>query len=142
MKDEIYWIGFDFDGTLSFHNHEDKELEGKPTALINLLRDYQNEHKIKILTARPKKEWGIIRKFLSENNLGDLEITNKKDPGMRLLYDDRAVTVIRNTGVPLENILNEIINLTLEENHFEGRRKIAALCSATLICLSQQLQKK
>lgn len=142
MKDDIYWIGFDFDGTLSIHNHNDKKLEGKPTDLVNLLKNYQNEYKIKILTARPKKEWGIIRKFLNDNNLGNLEITNKKDPGMRLLYDDRAVTVIRNTGVPLENLLKEIIDLINDENQVESKIKIMQLCSATLVILSQQLQKK
>ena len=55
---------------------------------------------VKIFTARAvyKDQVKLIRDWLAENGLPDLEITNIKTPGMMLIYDDRAVHVRRNEG--------------------------------------------
>ncbi|MBU3951695.1 MAG: hypothetical protein KKF12_16290 [Proteobacteria bacterium] len=37
-------------------------------------------------------------KWLDENGLPQMEITNVKDYGMQRLYDDRSIKVEKNTG--------------------------------------------
>lgn len=135
-----YWIGFDFDGTLAYHNHEDESLEGKPTVLLPWVKFYQiRGYPVKILTARPQKEWDIIYKFLNENGLKDIEITNSKDPYMRLFYDDRAVSVARNTGLSVETLLVKIMALSQEDNG-KNSQEIIDMASSFLICLANQLK--
>lgn len=140
-KENKYWVGFDFDGTLAYHNYEDRSLEGKPTVLLPWVKSYRdNGYAVKILTARPQTEWGIIYKFLNENDLGDIEITNSKDPYMRLLYDDRAVSVARNTGASVEMVFVKIMDLAQEDNS-KNSQEIIDVASAFLTCLSEQLKK-
>jgi hypothetical protein len=57
--------------------------------------------RIKILTARAGNEEGLAatKKWLAENGLPDLEVTDKKDFDMIELWDDRAIQVIHNTGM-------------------------------------------
>ncbi len=56
--------------------------------------------KIKIFTARAKNKDTIpyIHKWLKENDLPEFEVTNEKDFGMIMLYDDRCHKVITNSG--------------------------------------------
>jgi len=56
--------------------------------------------KVKIFTARADDEKSVnaIKKWLKDNDLPDLEITNLKDQHLTELWDDRAVSVQKNTG--------------------------------------------
>lgn len=107
-----YWIGFDLDGTLAEYNDwEGPEEIGKPIdkiidlLLLMIVRGKQEGFKVKIFTARATfpehkkyvKNW--LKKFTKE----ELEITNIKDHGCRLIIDDRAISVEKNTGKILAN---------------------------------------
>lgn len=111
MKEQ-YWIGFDFDGTIS-HSESDKTnpMNGMEiTHMVNLMTSYHDAGiKVKIITARPKEEWAIIREFLEDNLLPYFEITNSKDKWMRVFYDDRAITTIRNEGATCLDLANAIL---------------------------------
>jgi len=52
------------------------------------------------MTARADKPHFIppIKKWLEKHGIGNLKITNQKDMDMIVLFDDRAVQVIPNTG--------------------------------------------
>jgi hypothetical protein len=103
------WVGFDLDGTVAA-NGEWKGVDhiGEPIPnAINLIKDHIAKRiKCKIFTARvghsDENKNEQARKVIEEyclKHIGQiLEITNKKDPGMILLFDDRARQVIANTG--------------------------------------------
>ena len=102
------WIGIDLDGTLARSDTVLNPLKiGTPVPkMLNLVNQLiQDGNRIKIFTARASDPEQIIlvRKWLKENGLPELEITNIKDYGMILLYDDRAIQVITNTGVVVKS---------------------------------------
>ena len=91
------WIGFDFDGTLAVEHTFEPVLP-----MVERLRGYLEEGKeVRILTARGNDPQGtkLVKDWSKKHNLPDLEVTNKKDYQMIVLYDDRARQVIQNTGV-------------------------------------------
>ena len=100
------WIGVDLDGTLAqYDGWRGLEHVGKPVpVMLARVRHWLDEgYTIKIFTARATEgEKGIapIKKWLAENGLPDLEVTNCKDFAMIELWDDRAVQVVANTGKP------------------------------------------
>ncbi|MCK5707345.1 MAG: hypothetical protein KAI43_06790 [Candidatus Aureabacteria bacterium] len=97
------WIGVDLDGTLAQYdkwkgpNHIGKPI---PKMLKRVKEWIDKGQKVKIFTARAMDKEHIppIKKWLEENGLGKLEVTNIKDYSMITLYDDRCVQVITNTG--------------------------------------------
>lgn len=97
------WIGVDLDGTLArYDGWQGAENIGKPVPLM-LLRVKQwlaEGAEVRIFTARAgtPEQIPLIKKWLVENGLPELEITNVKDFGMTALYDDRCVQVETNTG--------------------------------------------
>lgn len=98
------WIGVDLDGTLAKHVDAkfDKEKIGEPVKrMVDRVKRWLKDGKtVKIFTARAAEKENIppIKAWLKEIGLGDLEITNVKDPGMTELWDDRAVEVEKDTG--------------------------------------------
>jgi ribonuclease J len=114
-EDEVMneWIGIDLDGTLAFYD-EWRGIEhiGEPIKpMIEFVKDLVSQKKnIKIFTARASNLQSIpyIHKWLKENNLPEFEVTNKKDFGMIMLYDDRCVQVIMNSGKIIENNIGEV----------------------------------
>lgn len=90
------WIGFDFDGTLA------REYGLEPILpMVRLLRKtLKNGTECRIFTARASHPEGIkiVKGWLKENNLPDLQVTNIKDYQMVILYDDRARQVVTNVG--------------------------------------------
>lgn len=97
------WTGVDLDGTLAYLDRNASYDEvGEPVpAMMTLVRKMiHNGIRIKIFTARAEDpaQIPIIRKWLKDNNLPELEITNVKDYNMQRLYDDRCIQVERNTG--------------------------------------------
>lgn len=108
------WIGFDLDGTLAEYNGwEGINNIGKPVKpMCDLIKKLHSEGtEVKIVTARvaPKeskneseKARSFIEKWCAEN-LGFVpEITHEKDQLMETLYDDRAIQVIPNQGITIE----------------------------------------
>lgn len=99
----IPWTGVDLDGTLAQWDHSSTiEKIGEPVpAMLTLVKKMvSNGIRVKIFTARAQDpdQLPIIQKWLSENGLAGLEITNVKDYAMQRLYDDRAIQVEKNTG--------------------------------------------
>lgn len=98
------WIGIDLDGTLAFYD-EWRGIEhiGKPILeMVEFVKDLVSQKKnIKIFTARASnvKTIPFIHKWLKENDLPKFEVTNVKDFGMIMLYDDRCTQVVTNSGV-------------------------------------------
>jgi len=97
------WIGVDLDGTLAYYNRlstYDKVGEPVPAMMALVKKMLNNGVKVKIFTARVQDpdQLPIIRKWLKQNDLPELEITNIKDYNMLRLYDDRCIQVERNTG--------------------------------------------
>ncbi len=97
------WIGVDLDGTLAFHDANSPMVRiGEPIPLMvkRVKTMIDQGLRVKIFTARAQDSDQIllIRKWLLENDLPALEITNIKDYNMVKLFDDRAVQVESNTG--------------------------------------------
>lgn len=117
------WIGVDLDGTLAeYDGFKGPTVIGKPIAkMVERVKAWIAEGKeVRIFTARVyglgnhvypsrHKEAMLARNaidaFTMENFGRVLPITNVKDYGMVELYDDRAVQVIPNTGITLEELL-------------------------------------
>lgn len=100
------WIGVDLDGTLAcYTGWKGFDFIGKPipVMLARVKHWIRNGYTVKIFTARAAfPEQGIppVKKWLEENDLPDLEVTNQKDFSMIELWDDRAIQVVANTGKP------------------------------------------
>lgn len=98
------WIGVDLDGTLAEHGadefHPAKIGPPVPAMLERVKKWVADGRKVKIFTARAVESKWIprIQSWLTMHGLPALEVTNIKDPAMIELWDDRAVTVERNTG--------------------------------------------
>ena len=113
-----HWHGFDLDGTLAKDDgwkgikHIGDPVEKTRNRIEKLLKEGK---KVKIFTARAydKKAIKPIQDWLKLNNIPLLEITNKKDPGMVSLEDDRAVQVRKNTG----NLVKSIYYLDLDKSY-------------------------
>jgi hypothetical protein len=113
IKKEVIeeWIGIDLDGTLAYYDGIWRgiiEHIGEPIRpMIEFVTDLLAQgKKIKIFTARAKNRDTIpyIHKWLKENDLPEFEVTNEKDFGMIMLYDDRCSQVVTNTGEIVKKI--------------------------------------
>jgi hypothetical protein len=97
------WIGVDLDGTLAETiTPFNPKLVGAPIPkMFKRVKDLLEQGwVVKIFTARAAEgSTGVIRNWMKVHGLPELEITNAKDPGMVLLYDDKAVHIQENTGV-------------------------------------------
>jgi hypothetical protein len=104
--DSKEFIGVDFDGTLAFYgkwrgwNHL-----GKPVPkMLKRVKDWLKQGKrVKIFTARyyglnRDRVLPVFKKWFKDNGLPELELTNEKTPDMYEIWDDRAVSVIKNKG--------------------------------------------
>jgi len=103
QRDYERWIGVDLDGTLANHTSwkGDKHIGEPVPEMMNRVKQWIKQGKIvKIFTARASTAKAIpyIKAWLEKHGIGQLEITNIKDPGMIQLWDDRAVRVQKNTG--------------------------------------------
>ena len=97
------WTGIDLDGTLAYHDRSSsyKKVGDPIPAMMALVKKMINNGvRVKIFTARATdpEQLPIIRKWLKDNGLPELEITNVKDYSMLRLYDDRCIQVEHNTG--------------------------------------------
>lgn len=100
------WIGVDLDGTLAKcePNKSPRHIGDPVPQMLKRVRHWINTGRtVKIFTARagdPHDEISI-HQWCVRHGLPKLEITNRKDHKMLALWDDRAVGVVRNTGLPI-----------------------------------------
>ena len=95
------WIGVDLDGTLAFMDHyRGEDHVGDPIKpMVDKVKGWLDDGRdVRIFTAR--RPHPAIRKWCKEHLGKILPITNRKDPEMEVLYDDRAVGIQRNKGIP------------------------------------------
>lgn len=102
------WIGVDLDGTLAeWDGWKGHEHIGKPIPLMveRVKRWTEMDIEVRIFTARASIADHVapVQKWLEENGLPGLAVTNKKDYKMLQLWDDRCVQVIPNTGELVKN---------------------------------------
>lgn len=106
-----HWHGFDLDGTLAKDDGwKGKDYIGDPIEKTRerIQKLLSEGKKVKLFTARAADPKAIppIQQWMKNNNIPLLEITNKKDPGMISLEDDRAIQVRKNTGNLVKSIPN------------------------------------
>lgn len=97
------WIGVDLDGTLAeYITWKGESYIGKPiTKMMKRVKAWIAQGKaVKIFTARAsdKKQIPFVKKWLKEQGLEGVEVTNIKDYGMTEFWDDKAHRVKKNTG--------------------------------------------
>lgn len=112
MTEEKEWHGVDLDGTLAeYHGYTGVGGIGKAIEpmLTRVKAWLENGEVVKIMTARAgdPDEIPEIEAWLEENGIGGLEITDRKDYKMIDLWDDRAVQVVPNTGIPITELPKE-----------------------------------
>jgi hypothetical protein len=111
------WIGVDLDGTLArWEKWTAPEVIGEPipkmVARVKMWLAVGT--KVKIVTARAAhgaaylatKAWLV--KVFGAKDAAKMDVTDRKDAWMHELWDDRAVSVERNTGVTLREKLEEL----------------------------------
>lgn len=100
------WIGVDLDGTLA-HYEGWKGIDNigapVPKMMARVRRWLREGREVRIFTARvhDPEAYPHVERWLIENGLPGLAITNVKDFGMDELWDDRVVRVEANTGTAL-----------------------------------------
>ena len=97
------WTGVDLDGTLAYYERSSSsDVIGEPVPAMMAFVKKMIKHgtRVKIFTARVQdpEQLPIIKTWLKENGLPELEITNVKDYYMHRIYDDRCIQVEKNTG--------------------------------------------
>jgi hypothetical protein len=103
LEQEDGWIGVDLDGTLArYTGWKGATKIGKPIPrMVRRVRRWVSHgKKVKLFTARADDERSVnaIKKWLKDNELPDLEVTNLKDQDCIEFWDDRAKAVEKNTG--------------------------------------------
>lgn len=99
-------IAVDLDGTLAHYTSWKGPTNiGKPIPkMLNRVKQWISDGKnVVIFTARANdpKAVAAIKKWLKENDLPDLKITNVKTPDIEEIWDDRAIQVQKNLGIPI-----------------------------------------
>ncbi|MEM8550702.1 MAG: hypothetical protein AAGF10_07920, partial [Verrucomicrobiota bacterium] len=77
-----------------------------PSMKLRIQRWLQAGYQVKIITARASIPESLppIEKWLHKQGLGGLEITNKVDANMVELWDDRAIHMQANSGIPVRSM--------------------------------------
>ena len=128
------WIGVDLDGTLAeYHGWKGSHHIGKPIpTMMERVKGWIKEgKKVKIFTARANNPSfvSLVKDWLEENGLPRLDVTNKKDPSMEEIWDDRAVHVEKNTGRVIGSLSSKadqtILDLAkLDEQYKKGKHDL------------------
>jgi hypothetical protein len=117
-------IAVDLDGTLAYYDKFDgKDIIGKPIQkMVDIVKNFIHDgDKVTIFTARADNEKVVkaIKEWTKEHIGKELDVTNIKLPSFDLFYDDKAVTVEKNTGVILSKPKEDKeLNESIEENKF------------------------
>jgi len=122
MSGSSGWIGVDLDGTLAhYDNWRGIDHIGAPVVpMLNRVKKWLAAGKtVKVFTARVHGHGAAligggvadartpIEKWCMEHIGVALEVTNIKDFGMIELWDDRAVQVEVNTGIPINKLYEQ-----------------------------------
>lgn len=110
------WIGVDLDGTLAVYDEwRGEEHIGEPVApMVARVKAWlDNGEDVRIFTARvdgsnSERCREVIEAWCLEHIGRVLPVTNRKDYGMVVLWDDRAMQVETNTGLVLQEVLDEL----------------------------------
>ncbi len=105
------WVGVDLDGTLAHYDgYKGDDVIGEPIEpMVKRVKQMLYDGvEVRLFTARQPHP--AIRKWCKLHLGKVLQITNVKDPGMIALYDDRAVSVVRNKGVPFSEASVKQVN--------------------------------
>jgi hypothetical protein len=104
------WIAVDFDGTLSVFVGNYTNLGPPVPLMVQKVKDWLSKgYEVRIFTARvahknPEKKQEV-RQAIEEwcvTHIGErLQVTNEKDFNCIAIYDDKAVSVRKNTGLCL-----------------------------------------
>lgn len=108
------WIGVDLDGTLAHHDSGDgiQRIGAPVPAMVERVKQWLKDGiEVRIVTARMSgkvahrhRQRTMIKAWTTAHVGQPLEATNEKDLNMLQLWDDRAVSVKRNEGVPYEGV--------------------------------------
>lgn len=98
-------IAIDLDGTLAYYDtFKGEDHVGHPIpGMVDFVLDLINSgEKVVIFTARAYSVTGkaTVLKWLQENGIPPLEVTNTKKKEFKVIIDDRAIQVDRNSGSP------------------------------------------
>lgn len=104
------WIGCDLDGTIAHYGsgHLPGQIGAPIAPMVDRMRGYLAQgYEVRIVTARVTHDpEGVEQRAIgdwTERHVGvRLKATASKDYSMVRLYDDRAVQVVPNTGMTLE----------------------------------------
>lgn len=112
MEEETFYIGVDLDGTLAFFDGwKGNDHIGQPIPLmLERVKKWLNDGKaVKCFTARAANPENIpyVREWLDKYGLHSLDITCIKDQYMTEFWDDRAIQVKPNTGIPITEFLDK-----------------------------------
>lgn len=114
MSKDGSWVGYDLDGTLAYYDGwKGSEHIGEPVPkILQMLKDdLAAGEEVRIFTARVaeddeltvQEKVNIIQDW-TELHIGErLPVTCIKDPGMKRLYDDKAIRVVVNAAQRLLN---------------------------------------
>lgn len=112
MVEDAGWIGVDLDGTMvEYTGWKGITHFGKPLMpMVNRVRQWLKEgREVRLVTARADENGPYYKEFVaawevfSEELYGQvLPVTDRKDFNMLELWDDRAVQMVPNTGVPAD----------------------------------------
>lgn len=100
----------DLDGTTAFYSgwHGKKQPIGAPIPkMIDKIKSFiAAGDRVVIFTARAKTLADVaeVKKWLLDNDLGDLEVTNIKKPEYDCMIDDKVIEVVRNTGLTARDL--------------------------------------
>jgi len=105
------WIGVDLDGTLAIDDTEGFVFDhiGPPVpAMLRRVQHWLNEgREVRIVTARVSHVWSPRDREFQHELIGSwcrkhvgctLQVTSEKNGHMEVLWDDRAIQVVKNTG--------------------------------------------
>lgn len=131
LVEDTAWIGVDLDGTLAHYEGWKGPGEiGEPIPeMVERVKRWLDEgKKVKIFTARgtePNPVSVLTARLAIERwclrHLGEkLEVTASKDLNMIELWDDRAVQVMHNEGVPVPGQTSRVDGYLGFEGHWEN----------------------
>ena len=103
----------DLDGTLAeYTSWQGIEHIGRPipAMVAKIVKWLSDGIEVRIFTARAAiGEQAIlyVKQWLKDNNLPDMIVTNCKDMSTLEIWDDRAVRVVKNTGMRIEEDMSK-----------------------------------
>lgn len=116
------WIGVDLDGTWARYDgwKGDSHIGEPIPAMTERIKRWLEEDRldVKIMTARVSSRDAdevayatkLIQDYSEKHVNRRLEVTCKKDYQMVEQWDDRALQILPNTGVPLRDVVEHLMN--------------------------------